>query len=104
MKYRYLKANLSSDRAARLDTGDWALVLYSTVGCHLCEDAKRVVHAALGSTVPEVDIVDDDVLFDRYAVRIPVLRRQDTGCELGWPFGPEDVLALVRSSIGADGQ
>lgn len=70
--------------------------MYSTTGCHLCEEAQRVVYSALGSLVAEVDIVDDDALLKRYAVRIPVLRRTDSGAELDWPFGPEAVRKLAE--------
>ena len=72
------------------------LVLYSTSGCHLCEEAQRVVHTALGAPVPEVDIAADDRLMAHYGVRIPVLQRTDTGAELDWPFGLEEVLLLVK--------
>jgi hypothetical protein len=71
------------------------LVLYSTVGCHLCEEAQRVIQVALGVTVAEVDITANARLLERYGVRIPVLRRLDTGVEIGWPFGPEQVRGLL---------
>ena len=76
------------------------LVLYTTSACHLCEQAQRVIYAALqgaAAGVTESDIVDDDRLFERYSLRIPVLRRTDNGTELDWPFTPEDVLALVQA-------
>lgn len=72
-----------------------SLVLYSTLGCHLCERAQGLVYATLGRTVPEVDVADDDALLERYGVRIPVLMRTDTGDEVGWPFGPEEIRALA---------
>lgn len=61
-----------------------SLILYGTTCCHLCEQAESVL-AEVGVVAHSVDIVDDDVLIDRYGVRIPVLRRDD-GAELGWPF------------------
>lgn len=70
--------------------------MYSTCGCHLCEEAQRLVYATLGFSVEEVDIADDERLLERYGIRIPVLRRTDTGMEIGWPFGPTEVLALVE--------
>lgn len=72
------------------------LVLYSTSGCHLCEEAQRLVYTTLGFPVEEVDIADDERLLERYGIRIPVLTRTDTGAEIGWPFGAEEVLALVE--------
>lgn len=73
-----------------------SLILYSTTGCHLCEEAQRVIHTALGITAAEVDIVDDEALMERYALRIPVLKRIDTGLEIGWPFGPEEVRKFIE--------
>jgi hypothetical protein len=72
------------------------LILYSTSGCHLCEQAQRIVQNTLGAPAPEVDIADDEQLLARYGVRIPVLRRTDTDAEIGWPFGEPDVLALLE--------
>lgn len=72
------------------------LVFLTTSGCHLCEDAK-VMLAALqretGLGVTEVDIASDDVLVERYGLRIPVLRAGDR--ELDWPFAAADILELV---------
>lgn len=72
------------------------LILYFTSGCHLCEEARRVIYATLGYVVAEVDIADDERLLECYGIRIPVLRRTDTGAEIGWPFGPQEVLTLVE--------
>lgn len=73
------------------------LVLYSTSGCHLCEEAQRLIYRTLGYTVPEVDVAADEELLEHYGIRIPVLLRTDTRAELGWPFGADEVLALVRT-------
>jgi hypothetical protein len=72
------------------------LILYSTSGCHLCAQAQAVLQRTLGFSVAEVEIADDEGLLVQYGVRIPVLRRTDTGAELGWPFGPEEVLAFLQ--------
>ena len=71
------------------------LILFATDSCHLCEQAQRLIYSALGQTVTEVDIADRPDLLDRYAVRIPVLRRVDSGEELDWPFVAADILALT---------
>lgn len=68
------------------------LVLYGTVYCHLCEEAEAVLEQA-GVSAIYIDIADDDGLIERYGTRIPVVRRADSGAELGWPF---DAAALVR--------
>ena len=65
------------------------LILYSTLGCHLCEQAKALSEPVLadsGIALREVDIADDDALMDVYGVRIPVLRDSASNAELGWPF------------------
>ena len=73
------------------------LVLYMTAGCHLCDEAQRLVVETLGKPVPEVDIVDDERLMTRYGVHIPVLYRAD-GTELGWPFDAAAVRTLASSA------
>jgi glutaredoxin len=75
------------------------LILYTTDGCHLCEEAKALLLAAAtrcSVRIEEVDIADDDRLLQRYGVHIPVIARQDNGRELGWPFGLTDVVAFLR--------
>lgn len=64
------------------------LTLYGTLACHLCEDALQVLQPLLadGLQVQEVDISEDAQLLERYQLRIPVLRRMDTGAELDFPF------------------
>lgn len=62
------------------------LVLYSTLGCHLCEQAQALIANVKPTAynVQVVDIVDDDQLYARYRTRIPVLRHGQR--ELAWPF------------------
>ncbi|HSG52712.1 MAG TPA: glutaredoxin family protein [Rheinheimera sp.] len=67
-----------------------ALILYSTWGCHLCEQAEQL----LGEVSPDltcqvIDIVDDEAAFARYRTSIPVLCFGEK--ELCWPF---DALQL----------
>ncbi len=72
------------------------LVLYSTLGCHLCEQARALsepVLAEAGLELREVDIADDDDLMEAYGLRIPVLRDSTSQAELGWPF---DSAGLIR--------
>lgn len=77
------------------DTGP-LLVLYTTSGCHLCERAEALVRRHGGTAVGLVEIADDAELLERYGVRIPVLRRWDTGRELDWPFD----VASIRRLLG----
>ena len=63
------------------------LTLYSTVGCHLCEQALELVQPMVAERyrVKIIDIAETDELIACYGVRIPVIARDD-GLEIGWPF------------------
>ena len=82
------------------------LTLYGTSACHLCEQAAALldlaVQEALISHYDAVDISEDEQLFVRYATRIPVLYRQD-GCELDWPFSPQQLLDFIDGGDGGQG-
>jgi len=43
-----------------------------------------------------VDIAENEDWVEDYGLRIPVLRRLDTGAELDWPFDAEQVVAFLR--------
>jgi glutaredoxin len=49
-----------------------ALVLLSRPGCHLCDDARAVLHA-VGAPFEEIDVESDDALHAAYLERIPVV-------------------------------
>lgn len=71
--------------------------LFTTAGCHLCEQAFELLQ--LVSTSHSLDIVaveigDDDKLVEQYGIRIPVLQFED-GEELNWPFDE----AIIRQAI-----
>ena len=72
--------------------------LFGTLGCHLCEIAEAEIMPLVehGLLVELVDITDPEDLTDVYGLRIPVLRRMDTGAELDWPFDTEQVVAFLR--------
>ncbi|MFZ2163535.1 MAG: glutaredoxin family protein [Sideroxyarcus sp.] len=69
--------------------------LYGTTCCHLCEEAQAILHE-MGIAAEYIDIADENELLDKYGIRIPVLKRADTGAELGWPFDAETVLKFLR--------
>ena len=71
--------------------------LFGTLGCHLCEIAEVEIMPLVehGLLVELVDITDPEDLTDAYGLRIPVLRRIDTGAELDWPFDAEQVVAFL---------
>lgn len=67
-----------------------ALLLYTTVGCHLCEQAEEVLRVvAADASAPNwtpVEISNDPALVEAYGLRIPVIRLQGQDEDLGWPF------------------
>lgn len=70
------------------------LVLYGKESCHLCDEAE-VVLRELGIVAEYIDIEAEASLLENYGFRIPVLKRLDTGAELGWPFDAEDVSRFL---------
>ena len=56
------------------------VTLYTRPGCHLCENALRVLRRVSEDTpftLREVDITADDALHTRYLERIPVVAVND---------------------------
>jgi len=71
--------------------------LYSTWGCHLCEQAE-VLLAEAGLAFQVVDIIDDDQLFQQFRLHIPVLAAGDK--LLYWPFDRSSVTHWLQSNVG----
>ena len=74
------------------------VTLMGTVGCRLCDEAEAMARPACRRSARVLrcqDILDDPELESRYAVRIPVLRRADTGAELDWPFEPAGLYRFL---------
>lgn len=79
-------------------------ILYTTDGCHLCEQAIGMFYYAkqqglLSDSVELLmqDIISDEQLVAEYGERIPVIRSMDTGQELGWPFELESMVSWFNS-------
>ncbi|MDP5052811.1 MAG: glutaredoxin family protein [Congregibacter sp.] len=96
------------------------LILYSTLGCHLCEEAEALLRAeqAQGAELrwEVIDIANSDALFERYGWLIPVLRDADADSdsstdalidtdtdtrgpsnELHWPFDAQSLRVFLAS-------
>ena len=73
------------------------LILYSTLGCHLCEQAKQLITPLLedNDQLDEVDIIESDQLMKLYGVRIPVIVRCDNNNEIAWPFDRAQCLKFL---------
>lgn len=70
------------------------LILYGTLGCHLCDDAERVLQA-LGLTYKTIDIIDDNRLLEKFATSIPVLENAGESY-LYWPFNETQVITWLN--------
>jgi hypothetical protein len=72
--------------------------LLGTLGCHLCEQAEAVLMPFVerGLLVEVVDIAERTEWVNDYALRIPVLRRLDSGAELDWPFEAQQLATFLR--------
>lgn len=83
------------------------LLLYTTLGCHLCETAEQLMMPALnaqGYQLEKVEISESDELMARYGTRIPVIRRPQRQDELDWPFSEAAFLDYIADEDAATGQ
>jgi len=73
------------------------LTLYSGPNCRLCDQAEVMVQMARlpGVTLHKQDVTASLELKKQYGLRIPLLRREDTGAELGWPFDESRLREFV---------
>lgn len=78
------------------------LLLYTTLGCHLCEQALDLLHEAKSNGftfgICEVEISDSESLMAAYGVRIPVVKFEDSEQELGWPFQYDDLIDFIAAT------
>ena len=66
--------------------------LYTTAGCHLCEQAELMLKHLIEHDVKiaeqfcwvSIDIANDESLVEQFGIRIPVLVKDMK--EIGWPF------------------
>lgn len=74
------------------------LLLYTTAGCHLCEQAEALLDVLKTQhqvSVEAVEISVSEELVEQYGIRIPVVKNKDTEEELGWPFTYEELVSLI---------
>jgi glutaredoxin len=79
------------------------VTLYTRVGCHLCEEAERVLRterAAAGFHLELVDVDRDPELARRYGVRVPVVAVD--GQDLFEYEVPVDLLRARLGRVGVD--
>ncbi len=76
--------------------------LFTTSGCHLCEQAEALLHGLLKDTqqLQFEEISTSDELMHKYGIRIPVLGAYTAAGEwqeLRWPFGVAEITTFIAS-------
>jgi glutaredoxin len=80
-----------------------SVTLYTRAGCHLCEEAERVLRQERAATPFRLELVDvdrDPELARRYGVRVPVVAVD--GVELFEYEVPVDLLRARLRGVEAD--
>lgn len=79
------------------------LTLYTTLGCHLCEELEHHLATLCAAEVSlkRVEIADNDELMACYGVRIPVLMDAE-GAELDRGFEPERLAGWLAERAWLD--
>ncbi len=74
------------------------LKLYTTAGCHLCEQAQsqlQQLSQRYSLDIHRIEIGDNDRLVEQYGLRIPVIQFPDQ-TEIDWPFHLQDLRARLE--------
>ncbi len=71
------------------------LTLYMRDHCPLCDQALELLAQARVPDFESAWIDEDAALEARYGIRVPVLRNEDDGRELDWPFSVEALRRFV---------
>ncbi|HLR18034.1 MAG TPA: glutaredoxin family protein [Alcanivoracaceae bacterium] len=79
-----------------MSTEAQTVLLYTTLGCHLCDEAEALLAQVMprGWTIEAIDIAEDDALIEQYGEIIPVVKIKQT--ELKWPFSLLDLHQAFR--------
>jgi len=77
-----------------------ALTLYTTSHCHLCEEAEAMLISLAKDhdiTWRSIEIADNNQLLETYGTTIPVIQLTGSSTEIKWPFGAEEISALIKA-------
>lgn len=78
------------------------ITLFGTTHCHLCEQAyDMLLSIQLDDpklSIEFVDIADNAVLLEQYALTIPVIAKHSMDKKLFWPFNHEQLSNFVKDS------
>ncbi len=76
------------------------LTLYTTSHCHLCEEAEAMLISIANDhdiTWRSIEIAENNQLLESYGTTIPVIQVNGSNTEIKWPFGAEQILALIQA-------
>ena len=97
MIYFYVYLTFTFKIAIKIANMVKQLTLYSTSNCHLCETALSfLAKYNQNFSLEIIDIAENTTLFEQYALKIPVIRREDTQAELNWPFDEEMIRFFLH--------
>lgn len=73
------------------------ITLFTGTDCHLCDLAKQMLEqVGLNNLqLTQVNVKEERQYYHQYGARIPVLRREATGAELGWPFEAQQLKEFL---------
>ncbi|HEY8229367.1 MAG TPA: glutaredoxin family protein [Rhodanobacteraceae bacterium] len=77
------------------------LILFQRDDCKLCDEAVALLARARVPDFASAWIDGDAELEARYGERVPVLRDEDSGRELGWPFDGQSLRVFLAEAIGS---
>ncbi len=79
------------------------LKLYTTTGCHLCEEAAAMITklATADIELTMVEVSESEKLMDDYGLRIPVIQFEHSSDELPWPFSEAELQSFLQSGLNA---
>ena len=77
------------------------LVLFQRDDCQLCDHALALLAAVRAPDFEPVWIDGDASREARYGERVPVLRDEASGRELGWPFDAGALGEFLRAAAAA---
>jgi len=75
------------------------LTLYQRDDCHLCDLALGLLAEVRAPEFESVFVDGDEALEARYGIRVPVLRDEDRGIELEWPFDADRLRGFLESRM-----
>ncbi len=79
------------------------VIFYTKAGCHLCEEAERMLLALAREMPLEIESIDisaaAEPILRTYFDKIPVVARPGLATELNWPFTMEALRTYLERGI-----